>query len=316
MSYYDDLGYSKSISDVKKLLSNLKPEEEVRLLYDKKKRYWFVIDAENHIHEDIIDKAFEQGLYPEFKTKYDARQYFAENQTVDDEYLFSFKAQGFSHPSERDVLLQHVGSDGYTLGYVLENSDGSGTVLYARSEYDINDTPLKYVNGNTKVYERQYDDDGWNSKLVDVTEHYQGNQSQTGRGGTARGAYSNNIIYLFEHADASTVIHELGHYFLDDLQKYGKSEKSQQQLQAIYNYLGAKDGVITNEMHEYFADSFEVYLKEGKAPNSLLRGVFIKFKNWLRRIFSEVKRLELVATHFLFVEFTTRPFAVQRICRV
>ena len=146
--------------------------------------------------------------------------------------------------------------------------------------------------------------------------NYQGNQSQTGCGGTARGAYSNNIIYLFEHADASTVIHELGHYFLDDLQKYGKSEKSQQQLQAIYNYLGAKDGVITNEMHEYFADSFEVYLKEGKAPNSLLRGVFIKFKNWLRRIFSEVKRLELVATHFLFVELTARPFAVQRICRV
>lgn len=125
-----------------------------------------------------------------------------------------------------------------------------------------------------------------------IQKFYQGNQSQTGRGGTARGAYSNNIIYLFEHADASTVIHELGHYFLDDLQKYGKSEKSQQQLQAIYNYLGAKDGVITNEMHEYFADSFEVYLKEGKAPNSLLRGVFIKFKNWLRRIFSEVKRLE------------------------
>ena len=146
--------------------------------------------------------------------------------------------------------------------------------------------------------------------------NYQGNQSQTGRGGVARGAYSNNIIYLFEHADASTVIHELGHYFLDDLQKYGKSEKSKEQLQAIYNYLGAKDGVITTEMHEYFADSFEVYLKEGKAPNSLLRGVFIKFKNWLRRIFSEVKRLEgvkLVATHFLFVKFTARPFTIKRI---
>lgn len=125
-----------------------------------------------------------------------------------------------------------------------------------------------------------------------IQKFYQSNQSQTGRGGVARGAYSNNIIYLFEHADASTVIHELGHYFLDDLQKYGKSEKSKEQLQAIYNYLGAKDGVITTEMHEYFADSFEVYLKEGKAPNSLLRGVFIKFKNWMRQIFSEVKRLE------------------------
>lgn len=108
----------------------------------------------------------------------------------------------------------------------------------------------------------------------------------------ARGAYSKNILYLFENADASTVIHELGHYFLDDLKKYGQSDKAKEQLQAVYDYLGVTDGNITNEQHEYFADSFEVYLKEGKAPNRTLATVFNKFKNWLRQIFREVKRLE------------------------
>lgn len=122
--------------------------------------------------------------------------------------------------------------------------------------------------------------------------NYQSNQSQTGRGGAARGAYSNNIIYLFEHADASTVIHEMAHYFLDDLQKYGQSDKSKEELQAIYDYLGVKDGNITQEQHEYFADSFEVYLKEGKAPNRTLASVFNKFKTWLKQLFSEVKRLD------------------------
>ena len=125
-----------------------------------------------------------------------------------------------------------------------------------------------------------------------IQKFYQGGQSQTGRGGAARGAYSNNIIYLFEHADASTVTHEMAHYFLDDLQKYGQSDKSKEELQAIYDYLGVKDGNITQEQHEYFADSFEVYLKEGKAPNRTLASVFNKFKTWLKQLFSEVKRLD------------------------
>lgn len=45
MSYFDDLGFSKSVRDIKTFLSGLKPKEEVRLMFDKKKRYWFAIDA-------------------------------------------------------------------------------------------------------------------------------------------------------------------------------------------------------------------------------------------------------------------------------
>jgi len=123
-----------------------------------------------------------------------------------------------------------------------------------------------------------------------IQKFYQGDPMQRGQA-APKGAYANNIIYLFENADASTVIHEMAHFFLDDMRKYATSEKTKEQLKAIYDYLGATNGDLTYEQNEYFADSFEVYLMEGKAPNQLLAKVFARFKKWMRVIWSEVKRL-------------------------
>jgi hypothetical protein len=106
-----------------------------------------------------------------------------------------------------------------------------------------------------------------------------------------RGAYQNNIIYLFENADASTVIHELGHFFLDDMQKFSDNKTTKEQLEAIYKFVGSTDGKLTVEQHEYFANAFEVYLMEGRAPNKTLESVFTRFRKWLSRMWNEVKRL-------------------------
>ena len=109
-----------------------------------------------------------------------------------------------------------------------------------------------------------------------------------------RGAYKNSIIYLFENADASTVIHELGHFFLDDMQKFADNETTKQQLDAIYKFVGSTDGKLTPEQHEYFANAFELYLLDGKAPNKVLEGVFVRFRKWLSRMWSEIKRISYV----------------------
>ena len=106
-----------------------------------------------------------------------------------------------------------------------------------------------------------------------------------------RGAYQNSIIYLFENADASTIIHELGHFFLDDMQKFSDNETTKRQLEAIYKFVGSTDGKLTPEQHEYFANAFELYLMEGRAPNKVLEGVFIRFRKWLTRMWSEIKRI-------------------------
>ena len=109
-----------------------------------------------------------------------------------------------------------------------------------------------------------------------------------------RGAYRNSIIYLFENADASTIIHELGHFFLDDMQKFADNETTKRQLEAIYKFVGSTDGKLTPEQHEYFANAFELYLMEGRAPNKVLEGVFVRFKRWLGRMWAEIKRISYV----------------------
>lgn len=115
-------------------------------------------------------------------------------------------------------------------------------------------------------------------------------------GQNPRGAYQRSnqesIIYLFENADASTVIHELGHFFLDDMRRFSDNEATKAQLDAIYRYVGSTDGKLTEEQHEYFANSFEVYLLDGRAPNTLLGKVFARFRKWIGGIWSEVRRLD------------------------
>jgi len=111
-----------------------------------------------------------------------------------------------------------------------------------------------------------------------------------------RGAFvergDQNIIYAFENADASTVIHELGHFFLHDMQKFSDNAKTAEQLAAIYKYLGSEDGNLTREQEEKFADTYEIYLLDGRAPNQILRGVFARFKKWISSLWYEVKRLK------------------------
>lgn len=110
-----------------------------------------------------------------------------------------------------------------------------------------------------------------------------------------RGAFvkrgDENIIFAFENADASTVVHELGHFFLSDMKKFADNEKTAEQLAEIYKYLGAENGELTVEQEEKFADTFEVYLLDGRAPNQVLKSVFSRFKRWIGNLWAELKRI-------------------------
>ena len=126
-----------------------------------------------------------------------------------------------------------------------------------------------------------------------------------------KGAYSINsegrsVIELFQSADSSTIIHELGHYFVETLARdvnNGKAtEQQQRDWEVLLNYAG-----ITNEewliagsdkrtaAHERFATGFEQYLMEGKAPSRETRSVFRHFKKWLLSIYKTIE--EFIDTH-------------------
>ncbi len=114
----------------------------------------------------------------------------------------------------------------------------------------------------------------------------------------ARGAIQlgkRNIITLFEGADKSTILHELGHLFLRDMERLSTISDNAQlkrEMDAIRTWLKNDGGAFTIEQQEQFARGFEQYLRTGKAPTSKLARAFDKFKEWLRSVYSSAKMLK------------------------
>jgi hypothetical protein len=116
-----------------------------------------------------------------------------------------------------------------------------------------------------------------------------------------------NIIQLFEESDASTVLHEAGHLWLNELvvdaTTEGANPNLAKDLDATLEWMGlsvrSSDGrkavkeAIQTDQHEQWARGFEAYLMEGKAPSQALRKAFARFKLWLTRIYRNVRNLNV-----------------------
>lgn len=103
-------------------------------------------------------------------------------------------------------------------------------------------------------------------------------------------------ITLMKNANASTLIHEKGHEWTDQLLRLSAEDDAPAQMKAdaetLRKYGGAgEDGVLPTRGHEKIARGFERYLMEGTAPNHELAGVFAKFKQWLTQIYQTVEKL-------------------------
>jgi hypothetical protein len=112
-------------------------------------------------------------------------------------------------------------------------------------------------------------------------------------------------IELFQHKDMSTLLHESGHLWLDELIEDGTTKGVNEQvtkdldtmLEMFELDVRAKDGAeairraITTEHHEKFARSVEAYFMQGKAPTDSLRRIFSKFKIWLIAIYKDLGAL-------------------------
>lgn len=106
------------------------------------------------------------------------------------------------------------------------------------------------------------------------------------------------VIYLFQHRDASTFIHEAAHKFAVELQQdAGEGGALADDWQTVKDWFAAnghpvsEDGAIPVEAHELWARGFERYVMEGKSPSSALRRAFEAFRGWLLNIYKVVDNL-------------------------
>jgi len=94
-------------------------------------------------------------------------------------------------------------------------------------------------------------------------------------------------------SDLSTMLHESGHLWLEELKRLAETGEGDAAIKAdwerVQRFIGHEgDGEISTPAHEKFAESFETYLMEGRAPSEGLGAVFYRFKTWLSRIYQSL----------------------------
>jgi len=121
----------------------------------------------------------------------------------------------------------------------------------------------------------------------------------------SRGAYykanGRAVIDLNKaHANASTFLHEVAHWYLDVLEAAASSDPNSsaaRDFNAALSWFGV-DAATWAKMsfdertkhHEAFASAFEAYLHEGKAPTRELRRLFARVASFIRNVYRDVWR--------------------------
>lgn len=130
---------------------------------------------------------------------------------------------------------------------------------------------------------------------------YYQNRGEVTKGSLSPQDDGSYIVSLFKHADASTVIHETGHYFVDTLINEAVANPENKSLMRDAKVLLEYGGMTIEEWqaadvegkrnaHEILANAFESYIMEGKAPSLGLRAAFRRFANWLSAIYAKIAR--------------------------
>ncbi len=113
-----------------------------------------------------------------------------------------------------------------------------------------------------------------------------------------------NVITFFKDKhDASTVLHETAHHWLEEFREDAGHELAPDRLKADYEtltkWMGGEPDASTPagiRRHEKFARAFERYVMEGIAPSKELVSVFERFRNWLVQIYQRASRLRVNLT--------------------
>lgn len=230
-----------------------------------------------------------------------------------------------------DKYAEKIDDWSFTLGEAWDGMTGKEFYEYisdvlhgdkAASEY-LNEAGIKGITYDGFRDGRCYvifDD-----KAIEVINKFNQSMNSIRKGSITPQASGRRVISLFEQADESTFLHEMGHMFLMDLEDIASlDEVSAEDLETVRDWatwqegqakeyedtpwqkefaerekaiLAAKkrgDVVEVKKLRreweqERFARGFERYLETGKAPTSVLKRIFQKFKKFLQSIYQAFK---------------------------
>lgn len=241
------------------------PEADVLLDEDK------TFNEQSEIVQNTLREALLDEKFSEYFEDFGSAEEFAESEITDWEY-------GFRGGNIYDRLSKLLGSD--KEASLLLNEYGIKGITYNG-----------YEDGRCYVI--------FDNNAIDVLETYYQGEANAPRGQFRIDQDGTAIIDILENGDPSTIVHELGHFYLYSLETLAKTNKrAAKELKEINNWLGKKDDLNytedeLREFHETFARGFEAYLLEGSAPTKTLLSAFQNFKDWLKSVYNSVKDLDV-----------------------
>lgn len=157
---------------------------------------------------------------------------------------------------------------------------------------------IKYLDAGSRTanaHGRTHNFVIFDDKAISVLDKFYQGREDKERGSITFGK-EKTLIELFENADPSTLLHELGHLFLRDMRATATQTSRpmvKKDYQVIKDWLEAKGDKFSVAQEEKFARGFEAYLREGRAPTEELSGVFERFKEWLTAIYKSIRDLDV-----------------------
>ena len=213
-----------------------------------------------------------------------------------------------------EMLISYLHDGRYAYEFLSSALGGGKAASLALNKVGIKG--ITYVGGRDGRCYVIFDD-----KAISIVDKFNQQMNEIVKGTTQDVRDGQRIVSLFEEADESTFLHEMGHLFLLDLERLADmSPTSAQELQTVkkwaawsegqaeeykdtpfaaeFAYLDARIRAALKKgdekkaeklkrqwEHERFARGFEVYLQHGEAPTKGLRAVFAKFRAFLQRVY-------------------------------
>ena len=127
---------------------------------------------------------------------------------------------------------------------------------------------------------------------------HQRSDSNKLRGWLATTNDGKKILHLSKNTDASTLMHEMMHLYVDRALMLINDDRASEEFKNDIAFIiefadGARGKKLTKDGNEKIARAFEAYLMEGKAPSPKLVNAFNSFKKWLTAIYRTVKSLNV-----------------------
>jgi hypothetical protein len=232
---------------------------------------------------------------------------------VSGKQIYEYIRNNFRSDKKASKYLASIGVPGNKYLDGMSRGNGEGSYNYVIWDQKVlDDVALLERNGE---------------KLDAIREMMQQQQVRKTRGSVTV-TDEKYLISLFDGANTSTILHETGHIFLEEMRAIVESDSATPQFlkdyKAVVKWQSILDDNKTLEDHyntykpsgyenvafkdltdfqkedvrevlkaEYFARGFEAYLMEGKAPSMEVRGAFARFRRWLTEVYRAAANLNV-----------------------